>query len=139
MLRKKINSINIDKKDTILFALKKMDIIKRKLLLVFDGDNFYSLLSIGDIQRAVLNNIDLSTEINNILREELTFSYNYEAIAVVRNRMLKYRTECMPILDKNKNLVDVYFWDEILAKKKNVNKANLIYQLLLWLEVKVAD
>ena len=121
----KIEQIKIDKKESILFALKKMDIVKRKLLLVFDGDKFHSLLSIGDIQRAVLNNINLSSGVYKILRDELIFSYNYETIDVVRNRMLKYRTECMPILDKNKNLVDVYFWEDIFGEKEKRKQSKL--------------
>ena len=37
----KIGQIKIDKTDSILYALKKMDQVKRKLLFVFDGDVFY--------------------------------------------------------------------------------------------------
>ena len=54
------NEISINPNDTILFALKKMDSIKRKLLLVQSDGFFYSLLSIGDIQRAILENTDLN-------------------------------------------------------------------------------
>jgi CBS domain-containing protein len=40
----------------ILQALKKMDAVNKKLLLVFDADAFIGVLSIGDIQKAIINN-----------------------------------------------------------------------------------
>ncbi len=48
-----------------------MDEVKGKLLFVFDKDSFYSLLSIGDIQRAIISNIDLNTPVSEILRVEV--------------------------------------------------------------------
>ena len=101
----KINFIRINKTDTILHALKKMDKVKRKLLLVFDNEKFFSLLSIGDIQRAIISNIDLTSEIYKILRNELTYSYDNESFEEIRNKMLEFRTECMPILSKSNELV----------------------------------
>jgi dTDP-glucose pyrophosphorylase len=121
----KISSIQINKQDSILLALKKMDEVKAKLLLVFDKGTFYSLLSIGDIQRAIINNIDLNTPISKILRNELTFSYNYESFEIIKGRMLKHRTECMPILDEGKQLVNIYFWEDIFGIKKQRKERNL--------------
>ena len=43
----------------ILDALKLMDKLMCKLLVVTEGEKFISVLSIGDIQRAIINNIPL--------------------------------------------------------------------------------
>ena len=40
---------------SILSCLKKMDEIDKKLLIVVDDKKFGGLLSIGDIQRAIIN------------------------------------------------------------------------------------
>ena len=44
---------------TILQSLKKMDAINKKLLLVFNKENFVGVLSIGDIQKAIIENLSL--------------------------------------------------------------------------------
>ena len=51
----KIESLKISPQADILTALKKMDSINRKLLIVSVGNKVVGLLSIGDIQRAIIN------------------------------------------------------------------------------------
>ena len=58
-------SIQIDK--SILDALKIMDSSKTKLLFVFEGDKFEGLLTIGDIQRAILKDVNLTSSVAVIL------------------------------------------------------------------------
>ena len=71
----KLNKLCIPKSLSVFSALKRMDEQKRKLLIVVDNDNsFYRLLSIGDIQRAIIGNINLSTSVDKILRSETTFA-----------------------------------------------------------------
>ena len=48
---------NINPESTIIDALKKMDSIDKKLLIVEKDNLFIGLLSIGDIQRAIIKNI----------------------------------------------------------------------------------
>jgi CBS domain-containing protein len=40
---------------TLLETLKKMNEIKRKLLIEFEEEKFVGVLGIGDIQRSILN------------------------------------------------------------------------------------
>lgn len=47
-----------------------MDIEKTKLLFVFSNNTFKGMLTIGDIQRAILRNINLNERIINILDRE---------------------------------------------------------------------
>jgi len=109
----------VKKDDSILFVLKKMDQTSRKLLLVFEDNRFSSLISIGDIQRAIIKNISLETQIGRILRKNVRVAYLTEQFDVIKQRMLDYRTECMPILDKNNNLANVYFWEDIFGKDRS--------------------
>ena len=44
---------------TVLQALKKMDELKVKMLFIFDGEQFLSILTIGDIQRAIIKGINI--------------------------------------------------------------------------------
>ena len=54
LISEKIKKISIDSTVNILFALKQMDKTRRRLLLVFNESKFIGLLSIGDIQRAII-------------------------------------------------------------------------------------
>ena len=56
-----LDQISVDRNYSILSAIKHMDQIKSKLLLVTSSGRYYSLLSIGDIQRAIIHNVDLNT------------------------------------------------------------------------------
>jgi len=115
----------IDTSDTILSALKKMDEVQAKLLIVFSQGKFYSLLSIGDIQRAIIKNIPLETEVIHILRSSIEVADIDDDPEKVRSRMFKDRTELMPILDKDGNLADVYFWENIFPEKNFIQNKQL--------------
>lgn len=53
-LTPEIENRSIRISSSIIQSLKLMDTKKVKLLLVFDGDKFLSILTIGDIQRAII-------------------------------------------------------------------------------------
>ena len=54
---------------TLLDAMKQMDEAKVKILLVFNEEHFEGLITIGDIQRAIINNIALKEPVNRILNK----------------------------------------------------------------------
>lgn len=64
----KINSRAIQSTKNILQALKKMDEVKVKMLLVFECKQFLSILTIGDIQRAVIKGVNMTEPITSILQ-----------------------------------------------------------------------
>ena len=57
------NPIFIHDQVSVLEALEQMDQIDRKLLIVLKGDQFHSVLSIGDIQRAIIKKVPLESPI----------------------------------------------------------------------------
>ena len=117
----KIKNRQIPSTSSILDALKQMDMHSVKLLIVFELDNFFGLLSIGDIQRAIINKIPLETPIREILRKEITYAKDTDGYDEIKNIMLQKRTECMPVLDTSGNLVNVYFWEEVFPVDQEVN------------------
>ena len=109
----KINSRAIQSTKNILQALKKMDEVKVKMLLVFEGKQFLSILTIGDIQRAIIKGVNMTEPITSILQTKKKFASPEETIEQVRQKMLSLRAECMPVVDVEGNLVKVYFWNEL--------------------------
>ena len=112
-LKDKIFDRIIQADQTLLTALKQMDQTDKKLLLIFKGEKFLSILTIGDIQRAIIKNFELETKVEKVYRKAAQFSYVEENITDVKNKMLNNRTECMPVLDENKNLVDIILWEDL--------------------------
>lgn len=113
MIPQKIQNRAIQGTMSVIHSLKKMDEIKVKMLFVFDKEKFLSILTIGDIQRAIINSVDLNTQVTTILDMNKKFVTPSETREEIREKMLKLRAECMPIVDAEGNLVDVYFWNEM--------------------------
>lgn len=110
----------IEPEKNIRSAMQHMDEVRSKLLLVCKNNKFISVLSIGDIQRAILSNHSLDAEINSILRDQIIIASDQDKEEDVRNLMLQHRIEAMPIVDDNRNVVDVIFWDQIFSEKKEM-------------------
>lgn len=112
-MNEKIRKLSIDGQTSILSALKRMDAVKHRLLIVTDSGRFSSMLSIGDIQRAIIKGVDMGRPVADILRDKTKVASihdNKEAIeAYVKSR----KTEFMPIVDDDNAVVDVLFWDEL--------------------------
>ena len=127
-MRQKYPDLIVNKDDSILSVLKKMDKSKRKLLVVLSGDKFESVISIGDIQRAIISGIDLNSPVQLILRTEVTVAKISDNMDQVKERMRLRRNELMPILSLNGELVNIIFWDELFEdnrSEKNRNKFTL--------------
>lgn len=107
------NLLYVSPKESIKNALKKMDDMQRKLLIVINDDGFVGLVSIGDIQRAILRSVPLSSSIDTIMRARITVSHEDESLDDIKEKMLTLRTEFMPILDNNMNLTKVIFWEDL--------------------------
>ncbi len=121
----KIENRKIKLEKSILSALKQMDEIDKKLLLVFDGDKFVNVLSVGDIQRAILNNKPLDLPIKEILRQNTRIASENTPFMQIKGLMADYRIECMPVVNSKGGLVDVYFWEDVFGKEEKRVKANL--------------
>ena len=85
---------------TILSAMKLMDERKRKLLFITNKENlFIGVLSIGDLQRAIINQHPLDTPIEKILRKYITIAHTNQSYEEIRQVMIENRTESMPVIE----------------------------------------
>ena len=112
----------IDEQTTVLSALKQMDLINKKLLIVFCGDKFKSLLSIGDIQRAIISNIPLDTPVSEVVRKNVTVGYTNQSAEEIKALMLKFRMEFCPIIDFSGSIARVIMWEDLFHNKIQFSK-----------------
>ncbi|MBQ8222613.1 MAG: nucleotidyltransferase family protein [Bacteroidales bacterium] len=122
-----IQKRSIQSKMTILQSLKKMDEVKVKMLFVFKDEQFISILTIGDIQRAIIKGLNMNESVIDIIDKNKKFVTPNESSDVVRQKMLRLRAECMPVVDEMGKLVDVYFWKDLFGEKEkeNIESINL--------------
>ncbi len=114
----KIEGQTLSRNASLLSALKQMDAEKVKLLFIFDGRHFVSILTVGDIQRAIVKNIGLEEPVSAILDYDKKFAYAGETMDEIRRKMLVLRAECMPVLDDQGELVDVIFWKDLFESEE---------------------
>lgn len=124
-LLKNIEKLSVSSETPLLEALGRMDAIDKKLLIVLDAGKFRSLLSIGDIQRAIISNHPFDTPIVNILRQKVGVAHVSDSRDQIKKVMLSHRTEFMPILDDDKKVCDIMFWEDVYSVEVNEIKQGL--------------
>lgn len=120
----KQSTLLIEKNSNLLAALKQMDSIGRKLLIVVDDSKYYGLISIGDIQRAIIKNVNLDSELFNILRDDYIVANPLSSFNQIKQMMIKMRCEFMPVINDEKEIIQIYFWEDIFETNKNAPKRN---------------
>ena len=119
MMINKIESRVISPDCSLLAAMKQMDNGGFKTLFVFADNHFEGILTIGDIQRAIIKNVALSDRISAILDKDKVYGFVSESEDEIRNKMRRLRAEVMPILDDEHQLVDVWFWGDLFKKSES--------------------
>ncbi len=106
-------------KSNIIDALKKMNDINMNLLIVMDNEQFKGLLSIGDVRRAIIENIDIHQEqIDKIMRKDILIAHQDEPLEQIKEVMLSQQIVCMPVVNNNQELVKIHYWEDLFKSQK---------------------
>jgi dTDP-glucose pyrophosphorylase len=117
--KEKINQRLINKEDTLIHALKIMDTTGFRSLIVINSKNlFEGILSIGDIQRAIIKNIGLECSISKVLRDNPKIGKIDTLQEKIKEQMLEFRMEFMPIIDTHGSIIEVCFWEDLFLEAK---------------------
>lgn len=108
----------IQKSSTILECIKLMDSLDRKLLVVLENKNFFGLISAGDIQRAIIQNISLDTPVGEILRKNIRVAKPEDSFEKIKQMMFDFRMELCPVVGENQEILKVYFWEDIFKESQ---------------------
>lgn len=114
----------IDPQTTLLQGLKKMDAINRKLLIIVQDDSYKGLLSIGDIQRAIIQNLPLDSSIMSAIREHHKYASQDITIPEIESMMIEYRMELCPVVSKEGKIIEVHFWEDLFPAHEMKPKRN---------------
>lgn len=102
----------------LLEALKKMDTLDKKLLIVLNRDKFYGLLSAGDIQRAIIQNKPLETQVTDVLRKNIRIAKPEDSFETIRQMMFDFRMELCPVVNDQQEIINVYFWENVFQEQE---------------------
>ena len=109
----------VNKDVTVRDAMKKLDTVQKKILFILDGEKILASLTDGDIRRFLLDGGELNSP------SILAGNKNCRVATDLQNAKSLYHGKnfiAIPIVDKDRNLVDVYFGDE---KHKSNVKLNI--------------
>lgn len=110
---------DISPESSMLDALKQMDQLDCKLLLVIDDNHFEGLVSAGDIQRAIIANKPIETSIKEILRTNIRTGKSTDTLDLIKIEMSKFRMEFYPIIDDSNKIIEIHFWEDLFQNKSN--------------------
>lgn len=109
----------VDRHQTILQTMKRMDECRVKSLLAFDRERFLGLLTVGDIQRAILAKRPFDTSVGALVDNSAKkYAYVSDSLDNIRAWMVEVRAEMMPVLDADGNLAKVIFWDDLFEEPR---------------------
>lgn len=103
---------------TLIQALKKMDALEKKLLIVLNQNKFAGLLSIGDVQRAIIQNKPLETIVSEVLRDDILIASPFDDFYTIKQMMFDHRMELCPVVTIDNEIVNVHFWEDVFEDKK---------------------
>lgn len=109
--------IVISKTISLMDAVAVMDRVNHKALVVCKEDVFIGVVSIGDVQRALLNKKDLNLPVSEFVRSKITYAFINDDLDVIKDKMYKEKIEIMPIVDEDHRLVDIIEWDQLFVDK----------------------
>lgn len=121
----KIQNKIISANDTILHALRMMDGQRTKLLFVIDDDKFDCILTIGDIQRAIIRQANLNDTVSTILDRNKIYASSEESLDHIKEVMFKELIDCMPVLNEKGEIIDVLFWHDVFTETVAENRPKI--------------
>lgn len=92
------------------------------LVVVDKNNNLQGTLSDGDLRSALLNKKSLKDSIKNIYQKNPFFLINNNFNKKEAEKILiKKNIDLIPVITKNKKVIDVIYWSKIFGKNKNIN------------------
>lgn len=120
-----ISSLSVNSNDTLLTVIHKMDASEHRLLLVTKDDCYKGLVSIGDIQRAIIKGVALDSPIEPILRSNATVASIHDDMESVKEIMRERMIEFMPVIDDDGQIKDIIFWKDIFEGEMMINRPKI--------------
>jgi len=92
-----------------------MDSAGAKLLIIGSARSFEGLVSVGDIQRALVRGTPIEDTIDSLPEREVAVASPEDSMAHIKSEMLRIRAEFMPVVDKAGHVTRIHFWSDVFG------------------------
>lgn len=121
----KIASLSVESKQSLLSIIHKMDYTAHRLLIVMEGGRYKGLVSIGDVQRAIIKGISLDSPVEPILRTNATVASVNDNIDVIKDMMREKMIEFMPVIDDEGKVADIILWKDLFEEEITIKRPKI--------------
>ena len=122
-----VSEISLSSTATIKDALKLIDHGAVKIALIVDKNNhLLGTLSDGDVRRGLLKKKTLEHSIEDIYYKNPVCANENDSRDTLLNLIAKHKISQIPIIDKNKKIVDLFVLDDNLSTKQYKNTVVLM-------------
>ena len=119
MITNKLQQFLVNKNETIITSMKKLDKNAHKILFVIDSsETLIGSLTDGDIRRWILSGNELSDQVDKVCHKTPSFVEEDYTNQDVKELMLSKNIECIPVLSPDKKVVNVLFWVDVFQNVK---------------------
>jgi len=114
-----ISQYLINKDESIRKAIESIDKSARKIIFVIDSENkLYGTITDGDIRRWIIKTGGIKGNVEDIgNKDPVSFEKDY-SIEKVKKILLSKKIEAIPIVNKEKKIIKILFWDDIFQEEK---------------------
>ena len=120
-----LTALSVEGSETLLSVIHKMDETTHRLLIVMKEGHYGGLVSIGDVQRAIIKGIALDSPVGQILRQKLTVASVHDDKDAIKEVMREKMIEFMPVIDDEGNVADIIFWKDLFEDEMTVNRPKI--------------
>ena len=100
-------------------ALKQMDKAGSKTIFVVEKGNVLAgVISGGDVRRAVLGKVNLNKRVTLIMNSTPTVVNEDYDINTVKKIMLTKKHEAIPVINSNRQVIDVLLWNRVFKEQQ---------------------
>ena len=93
----------------------------RIILIVNNKEEFQGTISDGDIRRALIDRVEQNSSIQKIInKNSLTVNPEIKH-EIVLDLMVKNKIQQIPVINKNKKIIGLYLWNEVVSHRKIPN------------------
>jgi len=122
-----MKNVLLEAHDTIKHALEVIDKGAMKIAFVVDNDNrLLGSITDGDIRRALLKGKKLDDKIIDVYNKKPLFAYISESKDNLKNLCLDKKINVIPLVDKEKKIIEIFELENSLKNKEYSNKVVLM-------------
>jgi dTDP-glucose pyrophosphorylase len=123
-MEEKVRSAIINEKCIIKDAIKQLNENSLQILVVVDDEyRLVGTVTDGDIRRAILINLSLDQPVSSIMNRTPKYVYRGQE-EDAKELMIKHKIKTVPVLDKEKKVLDLILMEEFIGVKYEYSRKN---------------